>query len=74
MTGLQEAFYIVAIVFMGLITLLMLIGVAAILVIRSKISKIQHHIETRLVVAKELAQKGEAVVSTLKKVRRRRKT
>ena len=73
MTDLQTAFYIVGIVFMGLMLLLVLVAVTAILVIRSKIVHIQRHIEDRLHTAKELAQKGEAVVSTLKKVSRKRK-
>jgi hypothetical protein len=54
MTGLQEAFYIVGIVFMGL----MLITV---LKIRSKINRIHDQIEAKLDTVTMVAEKGGAL-------------
>lgn len=58
MSGLQEAFYIIAIVFMGLMFLLILALVGAVFVIRSKINKIQHTIESRVNSITNIAEKG----------------
>jgi cell division protein FtsL len=70
---LQTAFYTVGIVFMGLMLLLMLATVIAVLVIRKKITKIQHHIEERLSAVRDIAETGEAVVNSIKKVTRKRR-
>jgi hypothetical protein len=58
MPGLQEAFYIIAIVFMGVMFILLTALVAAVFVIRSKISKIQHQIEGRINMVTGIAEKG----------------
>lgn len=76
MNGLQEAFYIIGIVFMSIALILLLALVAAVFVIRSKINKIHAMIEERINAVVALAEKGEAlsahatnaVISTAKKV------
>ena len=73
MTGLETAFYIIGIIFMGLMLLFMIVVITAILVIRHKISHIQQQIEDRLHTAKDIAAKGEAVVKTIKKATRGRR-
>jgi len=68
MPGLQTAYYIIAIVFMGVIFLLLLIGVIAVLRIRAKINAIHARIEERIELVTDLATTGGAVLGTLKKV------
>jgi hypothetical protein len=68
MTGLETAFYIIGIVFMSLTLLLMVIGVIAILVIRSKIAALHKSVEEKLNVFHDWTGKGEAVLGAIKKV------
>ena len=70
MADLQSAFYIVGIVYMGLMLVITLVALTAVLVIRSKINAIHHHLEAKLATAADWAHKGEAVVGALKKVSR----
>lgn len=72
MTGLQTAFDIVGLVFMGTMLLLMLVVIVAVLVIRRKVTHIQQQIEDKLHSARDIADKSEKVVRTLKKVTRKR--
>jgi hypothetical protein len=58
MPGLQEAFYIIAIVFMGLMFIMLLALVIAVFVIRSKVNKIQRQIEERINMVTNIAEKG----------------
>lgn len=58
MTGLEQTFYIMGIVFMGLMFLLMLAIVVAVFVIRAKINKIHNMIEERINMLTSLAEKG----------------
>ena len=58
MSGLQEAFYIIAIVFMAIMFVLIIALVAAVFVIRSKINKIQQTIEERVDMVTHLAERG----------------
>ena len=67
MSGLQTAYYIVALVFMGVIFIILLSLLAIGLVIRSKINAIHARIEERLEQATGLAEKGAAVIGTIKK-------
>lgn len=61
MTGLQEAFYIISIVFMGVMFILIIALVASVLVIRSKVNKIQKTIEEKVHTVATIAEKtGEA--------------
>lgn len=58
MTGLQESFYIIGIVFMGLMFILILALVISVFVIRAKINKIQHQIESKINSVTSIAEKG----------------
>jgi cell division protein FtsL len=58
MTGLQETFYIMAIIFMSLMFLFMIVILAAILVIRSKVVKIHRAIDEKMDRLSQLAEKG----------------
>lgn len=58
MSGLEQAFYIMGIIFMSL-TFLLIIGlVAAVLVIRSKINKIHAMIDDKINTFANIAEKG----------------
>jgi predicted Holliday junction resolvase-like endonuclease len=75
MSGLQEAFYIIAIVFMGVMFVLVIALVVAVFVIRSKINHIQRTIESRINTVTTLAEKGGelAGLAAAKVARRARK-
>lgn len=68
MTDLQTAFYIVSIVFMGLMLLITLVLVVTVVVIRIKIVAIHRHIEEKLGQVVNWAEKGISVIETIKKV------
>jgi cell division protein FtsL len=68
MTGLETAFYIIGIVFMSLMLLLMVVGVVAILVIRSKVVALHKSIDEKLSGFHDWAGRGEAVLGAIKKV------
>jgi hypothetical protein len=65
MTGLQEAFYIFAIVFMGIMFILIIALVAAVFVIRSKINHIQRMVEDRINLVTNIAEKGGEVAAAV---------
>ncbi|MDB5184868.1 MAG: hypothetical protein JWN38_676 [Candidatus Saccharibacteria bacterium] len=68
MTGLETAYYIIAIVFMGLF-LLITIGIAiGIAIISSKISALHHQIDEKISHITNFVEKGQAVVGAIKKV------
>lgn len=75
MPGLQEAFYIIAIVFMGVMFVLVIALVAAVFVIRSKVNRIQRTIEDKIHTVTTIAEKtGEvAALATGGVVRRARR-
>lgn len=58
MTGLEEAFYIMAIIFMSIMFIAMLALLAAVLVIRAKINRIHDNIEHKLEAITRIAEKG----------------
>lgn len=58
MPGLQEAFYIIAIVFMAVMFILLIALVVAVFVIRAKVVRIQQTIEDRLNMVTHIAEKG----------------
>jgi len=66
MTGLQEAFYIVALVYMGLSLLLVLAIVIAMAVIRKKIVSLEKMIKDKLDIVSSLPATIEAVISGVK--------
>lgn len=63
---LQTAFYIVGIVFMGVMLVIILAILVAVLVIRAKINAIHRHIEERLGTALSLIENGSKIVSKVK--------
>jgi len=63
MTGLQEAFYIIGIVFMGVMFILIIALVAAVFVIRSKVNKIQYAIESKINTVTSIAEKGGEIAA-----------
>jgi hypothetical protein len=58
MSGLQETFYIMAIIFMSLMFIMAIILLISVFVIRSKIAKIHDTIEHRLDTLTTIAEKG----------------
>lgn len=68
MSDLQTAYYIVALVFMGVIFLVLIALLAVALVIRAKINSIHARIEEKIEQVSGVAEKGAAVLGTLKKV------
>ncbi len=67
MSDLQTAYYIVGLVFMGIMLLIMLVLVVAVLVIRAKINAIHDRIEHKLEHMAEWAEKSGAVIEAFKK-------
>jgi len=65
MPGLQEAFYIIAIIFMGVMFLLLIALVAAVFVIRNKINRIHDQIESGLNMVTNIAEKGGEVAAAV---------
>jgi cell division protein FtsL len=63
MTGLQEAFYIIAIIFMGVMFILIIALVAAVFVIRSKVNRIQRTIEDKVHMVTTVAEKGGEIAA-----------
>lgn len=58
MNGLEQAFYIIAIVFMSVMFILIIALVVSVIMIRNRIVKIQHHIEQRINSVTNIAEKG----------------
>ena len=58
MSGLQESFYIIGIVFMSIMMLLVIALVIAVFVIRSKINKIHSMIDHKISTVTQIAGKG----------------
>lgn len=63
MSGLQEAFYIISIVFMGVMFVLIIALVIAVFVIRSKVNKIQRTIEDKVHTVTTIAEKGGEIAA-----------
>lgn len=73
MSDLQTAYYITALVFMGVMFLLLIGLLAAVLALRAKINAIHARIEEKLERAADLAEKGGAVLAGLKKAAQKSK-
>jgi Na+-transporting methylmalonyl-CoA/oxaloacetate decarboxylase gamma subunit len=58
MSGLQESFYIIGIVFLSLMLLLIIVLLAAVLVIRAKINRIHDNIESKINLLTSVAERG----------------
>jgi cell division protein FtsL len=62
MSGLEEAFYIVSIIYMSVMFLLIIGLVIEVFIIRSKVMTIQHQIQTRIDQVTDLASVGGELV------------
>ena len=74
MTGLEETFYIMAIIFMSLSFVILIALVTSVLVIRSKIIKIHEAVDEKLSAVTNFAEKGGELAgmasSTFKQAKR----
>lgn len=77
MTGLETAFYIIGIVFMGLMLILLVALVAAVFVIRAKINHIHNIVEDKLNNLTHIVERGGeiagAVINTGKSILNKKK-
>ena len=72
MTGLEEAFYIVGIVYMG-ISLLLIIGlVVAVFVIRAKIVSLENMVKEKIDMVTSMGERAGEVINTVKKLTHRK--
>jgi Na+-transporting methylmalonyl-CoA/oxaloacetate decarboxylase gamma subunit len=63
MSGLEEAFYIISIVFMGVIFIMLIALIAAVFVIRNKVNKIQRAIEDKINTVTTIAEKSGEIAA-----------
>jgi hypothetical protein len=63
MPALEQAFYIIAIIFMGVNFVILIALVVAVFVIRNKVNKIQHAIEDKLNTVTTIAEKGGEIAA-----------
>jgi cell division protein FtsL len=66
MTGLEQAFYIMAIVYMAIMFVLMIAVVIAVFVIKAKIHQIQRQLEEKLAFITTTMQLGSKVAGIVK--------
>lgn len=66
MTGLETAFYIVALVYMGIMLVLFIALLAAVLVIKKKVDHLHHMVDERVEQVKNAADKVATLVATVK--------
>lgn len=72
MTGLEEAFYIVGIVYMG-VSLLIIIGILVGLgIIRQKVVSLENMVKDKLELVTTMGSAASEVVSTVKKITKRK--
>ncbi len=69
MSGLEQTFYVMAIVFMCIMFLLMIAALAAVLTIKAKINAIHERIEEKLSLIKSVATLGSNIGSALTKAK-----
>jgi len=63
MSGLQESFYILGIIFMGVMLVLIGLLLISVIVIRSKVNRIQHNIEEKIDSLTNIAEKGGEIAA-----------
>ena len=64
---LQSTFYVIGIIFMGLMLVLFVVLVIAVLVIRAKINAIHRHLEEKLGNVLGIVEEGAKLANTVKK-------
>ncbi|HEU5005302.1 MAG TPA: hypothetical protein VFT49_04475 [Candidatus Saccharimonadales bacterium] len=67
MPGLQTAYYIIGIVFMGIILILIAALVIAVFVIRAKVNNIERRIEERINEVSDLTGRGGEILAAVGK-------
>jgi hypothetical protein len=72
MTGLQEAFYIVGLVYMGISLLLILGVVIALGVIRKKIVSLENMVKEKIEVVTAMSERAGDVLNTVKRFTHRK--
>lgn len=73
MTGLETAFYIIGIVYMGISLLLLVAVIAAVFVIRAKIVSLENIIKDKLSLVTNITGRAADVVDTITKITKRKK-
>jgi uncharacterized BrkB/YihY/UPF0761 family membrane protein len=63
MSGLQETFYILGIIFMCVMLVLIGFLLVSVIVIRSKVNKIHHNIEERINSITHIAERGGEIAA-----------
>ena len=72
MTGLQTAFYIVGIVYMGISLILILGVVTAVFVIRAKIVSLENMVKEKLETITSFSSKAAEAINLAKKITKRK--
>lgn len=72
MTGLQEAFYIVGLVYMGLSLLVVIVILTAILIIRQKVISLENMVKEKLDVVFSVGEAAGEVIGAVKKIGKRK--
>ena len=68
MNGLEQTFYIMAIVYMGVMFIIMIAIVVAVFAIKAKVHAIQQHIEEKFAAIANIIEAGGKAASAVKKV------
>jgi hypothetical protein len=68
MSGLQTAFYIIGIIYMGLMLLLVIALVIGVFIIRNKINRIHDRIEAKLNMVTNIAERGGEIAGLATRV------
>jgi hypothetical protein len=63
MSGLEESFYILGIIFMVIMLVLIGLLLISVIVIRSKVNRIQHNIEEKINSVTHFAEKGGEIAA-----------
>jgi hypothetical protein len=63
MTGLQEAFYIMGIIFMSVMLILIALLISAVFVIRAKVINIEHNIQHKIDEVTDIASKSGEIAA-----------
>ena len=71
MTGLEQTFYIMAIVYMAIMFVLMIAVIAAIFAIKAKVNAIHDKIDQKLAPLKAAVEAGEKIMEVAKSVVKR---
>lgn len=66
MTGLEMAFYIVALIYMGIMLILFIALLTAVLVIKKKVEHLHHVVEEKVEQVRAATDKVATVVATVK--------